>query len=142
MELLRGETLADKLAREGRFQTTDILPIAPQMAAGLAAAHRVGVVHRDFKSPNVMLVSPTLRTRRCGWSSRISALRGGALSVEATAFSLSLTDAGVISGTPAYMAPEQVEGGEVTPATDVYAFGVVLYELVTGVRPFVAETAD
>ena len=61
---------------------------------------------------------------------------------EVTAFSLSLTDAGVISGTPAYMAPEQVEGGEVTPATDVYAFGVVLYEMVTGVWPFVADTAD
>ena len=59
----------------------------------------------------------------------------------ATAMSMSLSEAGDISGTPAYMAPEQVEGGEVTPATDVYALGVVLYEVVTGVCPFVADTA-
>ena len=59
MELLHGETLADKLQRDGRFSTAELLPVVRQMAAGLTAAHRVGVVHRDFKSQNVMLVKPT-----------------------------------------------------------------------------------
>ena len=59
MELLHGETLADKLWRDGPFSTAEILPVVRQMAAGLTAAHRVGVVHRDFKSQNVMLVTPT-----------------------------------------------------------------------------------
>ena len=59
MELLHGETLADRLRRDGRLSTAEILPVVRQMAAGLTAAHRVGVVHRDFKSHNVMLVKPT-----------------------------------------------------------------------------------
>ena len=58
MELLHGETLAEKLRRDGRFSTAELLPVVRQMAAGLTAAHRVGVVHRDFKSHNVMLVKP------------------------------------------------------------------------------------
>ena len=141
MELLHGETLADKLQREGRLETADILPMARQMAAGLAAAHRVGVVHRDFKSPNVMLVEPNAPDDEMRVVITDFGLARRSTQAEATALSLSFADAGVISGTPAYMAPEQVEGGEVTPATDVYAFGVVLFELVTGVRPFVADSA-
>ncbi len=141
MELLRGETLADRLLREGRFQTTDILPIVRQMAEGLAAAHRVGVVHRDFKSPNVMLVEPNAPDQEMRVVVTDFGLARRSAQGEATAFTLSFADAGEISGTPAYMAPEQVEGGDVTPATDVYALGVVLYELVTGVQPFVADSA-
>ena len=138
MELLRGETLAEKLHRDRRFPTTDILPIARQMAAGLAAAHRAGVVHRDFKSLNVMLVEPSagehdMRVVITDFGLARRSAHDGATAV-------SLTEAGVISGTPAYMAPEQVEGGDVTPATDVYAFGVVLYQMVTGVCPFVADS--
>ncbi len=142
MELLRGETLADRLLREGRFQTTDILPIVRQMAEGLAAAHRVGVVHRDFKSPNVMLVEPNAPDQEMRVVVTDFGLARRSAQGEATAFTLSFADAGEISGTPAYMAPEQVEGGDVTPATDVYALGVVLYELATGVQPFVADSAD
>ena len=140
MELLFGETLADRLHRVGRMTTDDILPIAKQMAAGLAAAHRAGVVHRDFKSHNVMLVgadddpAPRVVVTDFGLARRST-------SDNPATFSLSLPDlTAAISGTPGYMAPEQVEGGTVTPATDIYAFGVVLYELVTGVCPFVAET--
>jgi DNA-binding response OmpR family regulator len=141
MELLHGETVADKLQREGRLPAADILPIARQMAAGLAAAHRVGVVHRDFKTHNVMLVKPdALDQEMRVVVTDFGLARRSARDDEATSFSLSLSDAGEISGTPAYMAPEQVEGEAVTPATDVYAFGVVLYELVTGVWPFIADT--
>jgi eukaryotic-like serine/threonine-protein kinase len=140
MELLHGETLADKLLREGRLQTTEILPIARQMAAGLAAAHRVGVVHRDFKSHNVMLVKPDSSEQEIRVVVTDFGLARRSAHHDTTGYSLSFADVGEISGTPAYMAPEQVEGDTVTPATDVYAFGIVLYELVTGVCPFVAES--
>jgi DNA-binding response OmpR family regulator/TolB-like protein/Tfp pilus assembly protein PilF len=140
MELLHGETLADTLQRDGPFKTADILPVVRQMAAGLTAAHLVGVVHRDFKSHNVMLVKPV----RAGDPMRVVVTDFGlawrSAQNESTGFSLSMSSEGEISGTPAYMAPEQVEGGAVTPATDVYALGVVLYEMVTGVWPFLGET--
>jgi len=140
MELLHGETLADTLRQKGTFRTTDILPVVRQMAAGLAAAHHVGVVHRDFKSHNVMLVAPA----RADGEMRVVvtdfglAWRGA--QDESTGLSVSMSGEGEIAGTPAYMAPEQVEWGAVTPATDVYALGVVLYEMVTGVCPFLGET--
>ena len=119
----------------------ELLPVVRQMAAGLTAAHRVGVVHRDFKSQNVMLVKPTRGGGgACASSSRISVWRGGARHDESTSLSLAMSAENEIVGTPAYMAPEQVEGGPVTPATDVYALGVVLYEMVTGALPFVGET--
>jgi serine/threonine protein kinase len=138
MELLHGETLADKLRRDGRLSEADMLPVVRQMAAGLTAAHRVGVIHRDFKSHNVMLVKPRQEEEMrvvvtdfgLAWRS----------TDESTSLSMSLSAENEISGTPAYMAPEQVEGGPVTPATDVYALGVVLYEMVTGALPFVGET--
>jgi serine/threonine-protein kinase len=139
MELLGGETLADKLQRDGRFSTTVILPIVRQMAAGLTAAHRVGVVHRDFKSHNVMLVKPTSAEEEMRVVVTDFGLAWRSAHDEGTGLSLSLSTEGEISGTPAYMAPEQVEGGPVTPATDVYALGVVLYEMVTGTWPFLGE---
>jgi len=139
MELLHGETLAEKIRREGRLATADALPIVRQMAAGLTAAHRVGVVHRDFKSHNVMVVKPT----GAGGDTRVVIMDFGLARRQAqddrTSLSLSLTE-NAISGTPAYMAPEQVEGGPATPAVDVYALGVVLYEMVTGAWPFRGDT--
>jgi eukaryotic-like serine/threonine-protein kinase len=140
MELLHGETLADKLRRDGRFSTAEILPVVRQMAAGLTAAHRVGVVHRDFKSHNVMLVKPARADEEIRVVVTDFGLAWRSTHDESTGLSLSLSTESEFSGTPAYMAPEQVEGGAVTPATDVYALGVVLYEMVTGVCPFVGET--
>jgi serine/threonine-protein kinase len=140
MELLHGETLADKLQRDGRLSTAEILPVLRQMVAGLTAAHGVGVVHRDFKSHNVMLV----KTARAKDETRVVVTDFGlawrSARDESTALSLDMSAETEIVGTPAYMAPEQVEGGSVTPATDVYALGVVLYEMVTGVWPFDGET--
>ena len=140
MELLNGETLADRLQRDGRLTTDEALPLARQMAAGLTAAHRAGVVHRDFKSLNVMLVKPASPDGELRAVITDFGLAKRNSEDDRSSLSVSLNDAGEISGTPAYMAPEQVEGGAVTPATDVYAMGVVLFEMVTGARPFVADT--
>jgi len=105
MELVHGETLAEKLRRDGRFATADALPIARQMAGGLTAAHRAGVVHRDFKSHNVMLVKPA----RADEDTRVVITDFGLARRDAqsdsTGLSLALSEEGTVSGTPAYMAP-------------------------------------
>ncbi|HEY2728679.1 MAG TPA: serine/threonine-protein kinase [Polyangia bacterium] len=130
MELLRGPTLADVLESRGRFSADEALPLAEQMGAGLAAAHAVGVIHRDFKPGNLVLVDeaggPRVVITDFGLARRYA--------VDET----SITVTGEAVGTPLYMAPEQVVTGQkpVTPATDVYALGIVLYEMVTGELPF------
>ncbi len=132
MELLRGEPLHERLARAGRMTTAEALPLALQMAAALTAAHAAGIVHRDFKSGNVMLIDAPAGTR--------AVVTDFGLARSSTAPS-SLTGTGTLVGSPAYMSPEQITGGEVTAACDVYSFGVVLYETVTGTLPFTGETA-
>jgi predicted ATPase len=136
MEVLRGETLADRLRNRGRFTPEEAQPLVEQLAAGLEAAHQSAVVHLDFKSANVMLVGEPgkeqavitdfglARTMRQGSDDRPP--DGSPINP--------------IAGTPAYMAPEQVLGHVAGPAADVYALGIVLYELVTGVLPFAGGT--
>ncbi|HET7292787.1 MAG TPA: protein kinase [Vicinamibacteria bacterium] len=131
MELLRGDTLAERVLRAGRLGTAEARPIVEQIVSGLAAAHHAGVVHRDLKAGNVILVP-----------------EGGGVRAVVSDFGLAHAPADAaatsperrIVGTPAYMAPEQVEGRPATPATDVYALGVVMYEMVTGHVPFAGET--
>src|SRR5262249_48037287 len=142
MELLPGETLARTLAREGRMSSTQALPLAKQMCAGLAAAHAEGVVHRDFKSSNVMLVPrPEAPGGASTETTRVAITDFGvARALTAVGGEEGLAgDAGGV-GTPEYRAPEQVRGGEVTAATDIYALGIVLYEMVTGKLPFTGDT--
>jgi serine/threonine-protein kinase len=115
MEYVDGEDLASLLKRIGRFPEERGLEIARQICAGLAAAHERGVVHRDFKPANVML--------------------DGTGKVRISDFGLAGVSGEAISaGTPAYMAPEQLSGGQVTSQSDIYALGLVLYELFTGQR--------
>jgi serine/threonine protein kinase len=136
MELLAGDTLSKRIGSSSRMSTKEALPLVVQMTAGLSAAHEAGVVHRDFKSANVILV-PSGNTIRAVITD-FGLARGKR---NDTASTQSLSHIGILAGTPAYMAPEQVEGGPITPATDVYALGVVIYEMVTGECPFTAETA-
>jgi serine/threonine-protein kinase len=115
MEYVDGEDLASLLTRIGRFPEDRALEIARQICVGLAAAHSRGVIHRDFKPANVML--------------------DGAGQVRITDFGLAgVAGESLRAGTPAYMAPEQLAGGEVTERSDVYSLGLVLYEVFTGKR--------
>jgi serine/threonine protein kinase len=136
MEFLEGITLADKMRESGALPWRDAQSIGVEMCAGLHAIHQAGIIHRDLKSRNVMLAN------RNGVACAV--LMDFGLAREfATAGSesvSSLTASGGIAGTPAYMAPEQFEGTKVSPATDVYALGIVLYELLTGKHPFAAST--
>ncbi|HEV2851947.1 MAG TPA: tetratricopeptide repeat protein [Thermoanaerobaculia bacterium] len=135
MELLLGETLEQRLDREGRMSTAEALPVIGHIAAALSAAHANGVVHRDLKSGNVFLVPTPSGTRAVvtdfglAWSS---------IHEDSSA---TLTATGELVGSPAYMAPEQVRGEEATPATDIYALGVVMFEMITGELPFVGKSA-
>src|SRR4029453_16632461 len=129
-ELLTGLTLAERLSKEGRLRPEDALPLIEQMAAALTAAHEAGVVHRDFKSANVMLEPDE---RRPGGQrvvvtdfglARRDRPRGAGSGAGRSAAALTETEA--VIGTPDYMAPEQIEGRAITPATDIYALGVVI----------------
>jgi len=133
MELLQGETLADLLKRDTRLRSADTLQMALQMAMGLGAAHSAGIVHRDFKPGNVHIVR-----REQGVRVVITDFGLALRSSKDAAAGLTVTGTGEVLGTPAYMSPEQVEGKELTPASDVYSLGLVLYQMVTGVRPFEA----
>ena len=147
MELLPGETLAKHLGRVGCMTIDEALPVIQQMVEALAAAHKVGVIHRDFKPSNVILV-PTASTDDLRASKMRAVVTDFGLARSApvsgpsaleTAQS-SLTDTGQLMGTISYMSPEQLEGGEISPATDIYALGLIIYEMVTGRRPFPDET--
>lgn len=137
MEFLEGVTLAERIAKDGPVAPKAALGIATQLCAALQSIHGAGVVHRDLKPRNIMLVP------RNGVEQVVVMDFGlaRAVSVDSPIAETGITMPGTIMGTPDYMAPEQFEpGGKVSPATDIYALGIVLYELVTGLRPFAAPT--
>ncbi|HEX9798701.1 MAG TPA: protein kinase [Thermoanaerobaculia bacterium] len=133
MELLAGETLVERLEREGPMSVAAALAIARQLAAALDAAHAAGVVHRDFKSSNVMLVGGAV-------SRAVVTDFGLARDAVSRADGGSLTATGGVLGTPAYMSPEQVEGAAADARSDLYALGVVLFEMLTGRFPFEGDS--
>jgi serine/threonine protein kinase len=136
MELLEGETLAARLHRAGRMKTEEALPLVQQMAAALSAAHAAGVVHRDFKSANVMLVSSEDGPRAV--ITDFGLARG--IDQQNLGDERNSTEQRELVGTPAYMAPEQVALLDISSSVDVYALGVVMYEMLTGRLPFSGET--
>jgi serine/threonine protein kinase len=133
MEYLDGVTLSQRLGRDGAVPLETAIEIARQMSEGLAAAHHVGIVHRDFKPANVMLVETGSALRA------IVTDFGLATVVDRAQLSTSLGSTGLVLGTPGYVAPEQLYAGAVTPATDIYAYGIVLHELITGMHPRATE---
>jgi Tol biopolymer transport system component len=136
MELLHGETLAERLAERGRLSPDEALPLIRQMAAALDAAHRAGVVHRDFKSANVLLVDDG-----SGGDRAVVTDFGVARPLARTGDDdAAREDRILVVGTAEYMSPEQAQGVEVDARADIYALGVVLFEMLTGARPHEAET--
>jgi eukaryotic-like serine/threonine-protein kinase len=134
MELLQGETLGARLKTNGRMNVGEALPLVRQMASALAAAHATGIVHRDFKPGNVVLVGTPGR-----WRAVVTDFGLALRSVTSDETASLFTGQGLL-GTPAYMSPEQIEGRLATTASDVYALGLVIYEMVAGARPFQGDT--
>jgi Tfp pilus assembly protein PilF len=130
MEFLEGETLAQRLSRQGPMKPGEALPLLRQAAAGLEAAHAAGIVHRDFKPANVMLCGDRTVVMDFGLA-RVCAPAG---------FTITATQSGQAIGTPAYMAPEQIEGKKTGPTADVYSLGVTMFEMLTGRNLYATES--
>jgi serine/threonine protein kinase/tetratricopeptide (TPR) repeat protein len=127
MEFVSGEDLKTLLRRVGQLPARRTVAIAVQVCEGLAEAHRLGVVHRDLKPQNIMV-------------DREGNARIMDFGIARSLSGKGVTEAGVILGTPDYMSPEQLEGKEADQRSDIYAFGAVLFEMVTGEPPFEGET--
>ena len=128
MEYVKGEDLKSFIRRKDRLKEEEVIALAKQVCEGLAEAHELGVVHRDLKPQNIMIDEKS--------NAKIMDF-GIARSVEAPG----VTQSGVMIGTPDYMSPEQAEGEEADQRSDIYALGVILYEMVTGSVPFKGDTA-
>ena len=139
MEYLDGVTLSDRLKKGGPLQLKDALRIALDICEGLRLVHAQGIIHRDLKSSNIMLCGEGANLRAVlmdfGLARDFNADHDSARKPGGNG-NYAETIPGAILGTPAYMAPEQFEAKPVSPATDIYALGIVLYELVTGMRPY------
>src|SRR6188768_735747 len=140
MELVEGQTLAERI-KQGPIPLEEALEIARQIADGLEAAHDKGIVHRDLKPANikitpggiVKLLDFGLAKAEGPWSATASV-------EDAPTLTVASTGAGVILGTAAYMAPEQARGRNVDKRADIWAFGVILYEMLTGEQMFEGDT--
>ena len=144
LELVDGETLADRIAR-GAIPLEDVLPIARQIADALEAAHEHGIIHRDLKPANIkMTPQGVVKVLDFGLAKLADAPDSGAatpaasLSPTITSPAM-MTQAGMLLGTAAYMAPEQAKGKPADKRSDIWAFGCVLYEMLTGARAFDGE---
>ena len=134
MELLEGRTLREILAKEAPLETARAVSMMLQVSAAVAAAHEAGVIHRDLKPANIFV------TQSADSPSVVKVLDFGIAKVAAETLDEdephTLTQIGAMIGTPRYMSPEQCNGLELTPASDVYSLGVILYEMLTGMVPF------
>jgi serine/threonine protein kinase len=128
MELISGESLEKKLEREGKLSLKEIVSIGMQTAAGLAAAHEKGLIHRDIKPGNILLEKSGQRVKL------------GDFGLARATEDVRLTRTGLVAGTPLYMSPEQASGEELDARSDLFSLGVVLYELAAGEPPFNGKT--
>jgi Tol biopolymer transport system component len=147
LECLEGETLADRLARDGALPVADALAIAIQICGALDSAHRSGIVHRDLKPANVMLVRgggssapPTAKLLDFGLAKAAAPIVATSGPSMLPTTPPNVTAQGTILGTFQYMAPEQIEGLEADARTDIFAFGALLFEMLSGRTAFEGKT--
>jgi serine/threonine-protein kinase len=143
LELVEGPTLADRIA-QGAIPVDEAVPIARQIAEALEAAHERGVIHRDLKPSNIKLrPDGTVKVLDFGLAKALEPTSAGRdLSQSPTLTSPAMTQIGVILGTAAYMSPEQAKGKVVDKRADIWAFGCVFYEMLTGRRPYQGDTSQ
>ena len=137
MELIDGRSLTGKIKKSGAIEWHEAFSIAEQIADSIAEAHSIGIVHRDLKPDNVMLI------KRGGDDDYVKVLDFGIAKVlekDGTDQLTALTRTGMVFGTPQYMAPEQIRGETILPQTDIYALGVMIYEMIAGKLPFDSES--
>ena len=140
LELVEGPTLADRIAR-GPIPLDEAVAIALQVAGALEAAHEQGIIHRDLKPANIKLrPDGTVKVLDFGLAKADSGVASQADIVASPTFTAHATAAGLILGTAAYMAPEQARGRVVDRRADIWAFGIVFFEMLSGTRPFSGET--
>ncbi len=147
MQFLKGQTLREKIETDGPLPISQVLKIAIQIAAGLEAAHKQGILHRDIKPANIFLTdSDAVKLLDFGLAKSIAnvetlEVRAADDKVAVAGESSSLTQTGTTVGTAAYMSPEQVRGETLDARTDLFSFGLVMYEMATGQRAFAGDTA-
>ena len=131
MPFIEGESLRDRVRREGRLPVADVVQIVRELADALAYAHADGVIHRDVKPDNVLISGRHVFLADFGVAYALAPADGA-----------TVTGTGVMVGTPAYMAPEQIAGGSAESRSDIYALGVLAYELLAGSVPFTGSAQD
>jgi formylglycine-generating enzyme required for sulfatase activity len=136
MELLRGETLSALLEREGPLDLERAVALMRAICDGVGEGHRAGIVHRDLKPGNIMILSPGDKPAPGG--SLVKVMDFGIAKLRFISDTISLTQPGEVMGTPRYMSPEQWDGREDGPHTDVYSLSVMFYEMICGAHPFSA----
>src|SRR6185436_1969316 len=137
MEHIQGRSL-DQIIARGRINVDEVLEYGLQISAALSAAHAAGIVHRDIKPANIMLTSSgQIKVLDFGLAKLIEPLKSDP---SAPTLTQTKTETGVIMGSVAYMSPEQGEGKPLDAATDVFSFGIVLYEMLTQARPFQGDS--
>ena len=147
LELVEGDTLADRISRGGALSVSEAIAIARQIADALQAAHDKGIIHRDLKPGNIALTTDShVKVLDFGLAKAVEGAPAAQSNVPGASMSptlsLAMTEAGFILGTAAYMSPEQAKGRAADKRSDVWAFGCVLFEMLTGKRAFEGEDAS
>src|SRR5262249_13943518 len=142
LELVEGKTLAERIQR-GPIPIDEALPLAKSICEALEAAHEQGIVHRDLKPANIKITPDgKVKVLDFGLAKAMESASTTKLSNSPTLLSVAASNAGVILGTAAYMSPEQAKGKPVDRRADIWSFGVVLYEMLTGKMAFSGETVS